>query len=377
MRKKTSFFFFILFLLFSQFACKHSITKESQTGTETKYATHFSIHKKNNFTILTINEPWAEGGEFTYILAKNMHSIPDSLKKYPFIQIPVKRLVVTSTTHLPFISLLNEEDKLAGFPNTKYISSKEFLERVKKGQIKEIGNGAGINIEETLLLKPDVIVAFSSGNDQKQYQLFEKNKIPVIYNADWMESDPLGRAEWIKVFGLLFGKEKEAEKKLNNIARRYNEIKKKIKSKTKKTKVFQGGFFAGKWYVPGGNSYAARLIEDAGGDYLWKEDKHNGSLPLNYENVLVKLPQADVWLNPGSIISKTALAETFPQAKNMKSFQEDRIYTYALAKGPTGGLIYFEESTARPDKVLQDLYHIFYPEETPDYQFHYYSILLP
>ncbi len=377
--KKWKILFGTVFLIFIfLFSCKNS-TREAVTGKSNgiEYASHLKLDKAGDYTIIEVMEPWAKAGNYKYVAGKNKKKLPDSLKQYPFIQVPVNNLVVTSTTHLPALSLLGEEDKLKGFPNTKYISSDTFMEKLRKNQIKEIGNGAGLNTEETLLLKPDVIVAFSSGRDQKQYEFFEKHGIPVLYNADWMESSPLGRAEWIKLFGVLFGKEKKAQQKFDEIAENYNLIKEKIQSIKEKPLVFQGGFFAGKWYVPGGKSYAVQLIKDAGGRYIWEEDTHNGSIPVSYENVLIKLPQADIWLNPGSILSKTALKQAFPEVIKMKSYRKDQIYTYALMKGKNGGLIYFEESAARPDKVLRDLYHIFYPEETPDYHFHYYSILLP
>jgi iron complex transport system substrate-binding protein len=375
--KKPVFYSFLITVLWFT-SCKHKSSKSlDKKNPNIQYATHFNIDKHNKYSIIQIKEPWAEAGKFIYVAGKNKEHLPDSLKKYPFIKVPVEKIVVTSTTHLPHLALLGKEDKLIGFPNTKYISSDVFRKKIENGQIKEIGNGARLNIEETLLLKPDLIMAFSSGNDQNQFEIFKKNGIPVIFNADWMEKDPLGRAEWIKLFGVLFDKEKKAFSIFDQIAFNYNLIKSKIKNKQNKPKVFQGGFFGDKWYLPGGKSYAAKLIEDAGGEYIWKNDSHTGSVSYSFENVLIELPKADIWLNPGSIVSKSTLIEQIPQAKNFRSFQKDKIYTYALAKGKKGGLIYFEDSPAHPDKVLEDLYHIFYPEDTPQYKFKYYSILLP
>ncbi len=377
---KTREFLYItgLLLLSVLNSCKHSQNEAAPSKSNgIKYASHLKLDKAGDYTIIEVREPWAKAGNYKYVAGKNKKNLPDSLKKYPFIQTPAKKIVVTSTTHLPHISLLGKEDNLAGFPNTRYISSEKFRKRVEEGKIKEIGNGAGLNTEETLILNPGLIIAFSSGNDQKQYEIFEKKGIPVIYNADWMENDPLGRAEWLKLFGVIFNEEEKAGKIFDTIARNYNRIKEKIGNKTRKPLVFQGGFFGDKWYVPGGKSYAAKLIEDAGGKYVWEKDHHSGSNAYSFENVLLKLPQADIWLNPGSIVSKSALGNQIPQAKKFKSYKNDRIYTYVLAKGKNGGLIYFEESPAHPDRVLEDLYHIFYPDESPQHKFHYYSILLP
>ncbi len=371
---------FIWLVVFSLFfsSCKQEKKNINLVkGSEVEYASHLKLKKAPNYTLIHIQNPWPKAGNYTYVAGKQKEDIPDSLKKYPFIKVPVERMVVTSTTHLPHISLLKEKNKIIGFPNTKYISSEDFIKQLEEHKIKEIGNGAGLNVEKTLLLKPEIIIAFSSGNDQKQFRIFQKNKIPVIFNADWMEDEPLGRAEWIKLFGVLFDKEQKADSIFHKIAENYNLIKSKIKNRKQKPLVFQGGFFGDKWYLPGGKSYAAKLIKDAGGKYIWEEDTHNGSVAYNFENVLIELPKADVWLNPGSIVSKSTLAKQIPQVVDLKSYKKDKIYTYALAKGKKGGLIYFEDSPAHPDKVLEDLYHIFYPEETPDYKFHYYSLLLP
>ena len=366
--------FLSLFLILSLSGCKNKTTQP--VDNQNDFATHFAIKNFDNYKILQVTEAWNNGNDYKYILAKNKKQIPDSLQKYTFIKIPVQRIVVTSTTHLPALELLNEADKLVGFPNTRYISSKTFINRLKSGKIQEIGNGASLNTEKTLLLKPDVIVAFSSGKDQKRYEFFEKHNIPVLFNADWMEKNPLGRSEWIKVFGVLFDKTKQAQKFYDETKSNYLKIKGLIKQKTNKPLVFQGGIFGDKWFVPGGKSYAVQLIKDAGGEYLWNDNDSQGSIKLNFENVLIKLPKADIWLNPGSIISRNTLATAIPQIKDLKVYKNQKIYTYNLKKGSNGGITYFETSTIHPDWVLADLYHIFYPDKTPNYHFHYYSVLL-
>ncbi len=373
MLRKISFLFLLLILLVS---CKNKKTQEEVTNKE-EFATHFHIHSYPKFYLLEIKEPWPGAQNFTYVLSPTPDAIPDSLKKYPLIKIPVKRLVVTSTTHLAPLEMLGQAERLIAFPNTRYISSKIFRKRIKEGKITEIGNGNGLNIEKTMALQPDMIMAFSGGTDQKKYEFFSKHHLPVLYNADWMESSPLGKAEWIKVFGVLLGANEKANRIFEKIKKNYLVIRSKVQTKKKKPLVFQGGNFGDKWFVPGGGSYAAQLIKDAGGKYVWEENRKQGSMHLNFENVLLKLNQADIWLNPGSIVSKQTLAKNIPQAVHFPSFKNDKIYTYNLSKGPNGGLIYFETAGMHPDWVLADLYHIFYPEETPDYHFHYYSVLLP
>ena len=358
-------------------SCKQSGKTEEkiQPASTFKYAKHIQINDFGAYKTLKITGAYPGAPDYNYVLKKSGTSLPDSLKSYQVIEVPLKNIVVTSTTHLTPLKILGLQQKLIGFPHTSYISDPKFRKLVADGQIKEIGSGRQINTEKLLMLHPGLLMQFSSAPGQNNDDVFIKNGIPVLYNADWMEQNPLGRAEWLKVFGLLFDKEKQADSIFNQIENRYLKIKQQIDTIKQKPLVFQGGSFGDKWFVPGGKSYAAQLIKDAGGQYLWQDDTHNGSVTLNFENVLLQLPKADVWLNPGMLVSKTAILKAIPAAKDFKSFQNNRIFTYNLTRGGGGGVLYFEESNTFPDRVLSDLYHIFHPGKTPGYRFYYYSKL--
>ncbi len=375
---KTYYIFLFSLIILSVFillnACKQSvkIRTDAQNVSSFKYARHIQLKDYGNYQLLKITDAYPGAPDYNYVLKQAGTTLPDSLKSYQIIEVPLNNIVVTSTTHLMPLKLLGLQDKLTGFPHTSYISDPQFRKLIKSGHIKEIGSGRHINTEKVLMLHPALLMQFSSGPGQHNDDIFIKNGIPVLYNADWMEQNPLGRAEWLKVFGLLFGKEKQADSIFKQIEKRYLKIKQQIDTISSKPLVFQGGSFGDKWFVPGGNSYAVQLIKDAGGIYVWQNDTHNGSITLNYENVLMQLPKADIWLNPGMLVSKEAILKNLPAAKDFKSFQNDRIYTYNMTRGPAGGVLYFEESNTRPDKVLMDLFHIFYPDKTPGYHFHYY-----
>ncbi len=366
--------FILLFSFLFLNSCKQTgkPQKNIPSASTFKYANHIQIKDFGKFKILKITKAYPGASDYNYVLKKSGVTLPDSLKSCQIIEVPLKNIVVTSTTHLMPLKLLGLQDKLIGFPHTSYISDSQFRKLIKSGQIKEIGSGRHINTEKLLMLHPDLLMQFSSGQGQHNDEIFTNNGIPVLYNADWMEQNPLGRAEWLKVFGLLFGKEKQADSIFNKIESNYLKIKQQIDTISQKPLIFQGGSFGDKWFVPGGKSYAARLIADAGGRYVWQDDTHSGSITLNYENVLMQLPKADVWLNPGMLVSRDAILKSMPAAKDFKAFQNDRIYTYNMTRGPGGGVLYFEESNTRPDKVLNDLFHILHPDRTHSYHFHYY-----
>jgi len=375
-KQKNLLYLILLFNFLLINACKQSskLQKNIQSSSTFKYAKHIRVNNYDGYKLLTITGAYPGAPDYNYVLKKSKNSLPDSLKSYQIIDIPLQNIVVTSTTHLTPLKILGLQDKLIGFPNTSYISNPVFRKLVKNGQIKELGSGRQINTEKLLMLHPDLLMQFSSGPVQNSDKTFIKNGIPVLYNADWMEQNPLGRAEWLKVFGILFDKEKLADSIFSQIEVRYLKIKQQIDTISQKPLVFQGGSFGDKWFVPGGRSYAAQLIKDAGGQYLWKDDTHNGSITLNFENVLLQLPKADVWLNPGMLISREAITKEIPVAKDFKSFKTDRIYTYNLTRGPGGGVLYFEESNAYPDRVLSDLFHIFHPEQSSQHLYYYRKI---
>ena len=375
-KQKNLLYLILLFNFLLINACKQSskLQKNIQSSSTFKYAKHIRVNNYDGYKLLTITGAYPGAPDYNYVLKKSKNSLPDSLKSYQIIDIPLQNIVVTSTTHLTPLKILGLQDKLIGFPNTSYISNPVFRKLVKNGQIKELGSGRQINTEKLLMLHPDLLMQFSSGPVQNSDKTFIKNGIPVLYNADWMEQNPLGRAEWLKVFGILFDKEKLADSIFSQIEVRYLKIKQQIDTISHKPLVFQGGSFGDKWFVPGGRSYAAQLIKDAGGQYLWQNDTHNGSITLNFENVLLQLPKADVWLNPGMLISRDAIAKEIPAAKDFKSFKNDQIYTYNLTRGSGGGVLYFEESNAYPDRVLSDLFHIFHPKQSPQHLYYYRKI---
>lgn len=340
------------------------------------YATGFYVEKYPDFKILVVKNAYPGAPVYKYILTEKPRKLPDSLSLYTVIEIPVNHLIVTSTTHLPALEMLDATDRLLAFPNTDYVSSTVFRKLIDEGKVKEVGKAGHLDTETVLSLQPDLIVAFSSGSETRQLRVFEKNIIPVLYNADWRENTPLGRAEWIKVFGYLLGKENEAAQIFDSIVYKYKIIKNSVKTKNKpKPLVFQGGLFGDKWFVPGGNSYAAHLIRDAQAEYVWNNNSDTGSFPVNFENVLLKMPQIDIWLNPGMFQNKQELLKKIPAIKDFKVYKNNKIYTYNLKRGVTGGVLYFEQSNAHPDWVLEDLYHIFYPFENQNYSFHFYTVL--
>jgi len=224
-------------------------------------------------------------------------------------------------------------------------------------------------------LKPDIVIGFSINSNNKMFATIEKMNIPVILNGAWLEETPLGRAEWIKLFGVLFNKEKEADSIFSNIEKNYLEAKKIALNAERIPTIISGGLFKDIWNLPAGESFEATFLADANTNYLWKDAKGTGSLSLNIENVFEKGHDAEIWISPSFYNSLEQLKNANDIYPKFKAFKNDHVYTFVNKKGTTGGLLYFELAPARPDLVLKDLIKIAHPELLPDYEFTFFEKL--
>jgi iron complex transport system substrate-binding protein len=357
-------FLISLFLI----SCKEKTNSKPKKQTpkesiEIKYAKGFDIQRINKSIKLTIKAPYQNAKEqFEYIITSNSNS-NTMYPKGTLINTPIERIVVTSTTHIPMLELLGVENTLVGFPHTKYISSPKTRKLIANKSIKEVGVKAALNTEILLDLKPDVVVGFSMSKTNKSLNLIEKSGIPVILNGDWLEETPLGRAEWIKFFGVLYNKEKEADSIFNLIEKNYNKAK-AIASKAKDIPTILSGAIMSKdiWNLPAGESFVAQFLKDANTNYLWKESKGKGSLSISFESILDKGKNADIWIAPGFFRNKEQMLSRNKNYNTFAAFKNNQLFTFANNVGETGGTIYFELGPTRPDLVLKDIIKITHPE---------------
>ena len=189
----------------------------------------------------------------------------------------------------------------------------------------------------------------------------------MLFNGDWLEESPLGRAEWIKFFGLLFDREKEADSIFTGIEKSYLEARKIASTARNRPSLFSGVLFKDQWNLPAGGSFTAQLYKDANTKYLWEETDGTGSLVLGFEAVFDKAKDAELWIGSGYYTSKKDLEEANTHYGSFRAFKEDRVYTFAKKKGKNGGVVYFELAPLQPDVVLKDLIKAAHPELLPGY----------
>ncbi|MFE3846898.1 ABC transporter substrate-binding protein [Flavobacterium sp. LB3P45] len=354
--------------------CKKSenenVTESINSKNTIEYASGLSINTYKGYSVVTVSNPWPEANKsLKYILKEKNGSIPDSLQKYTTISVPLESIVVTSTTNIPFLEMLGVEKSLVGFPHTDYVSSEKTRKLIEAGVVKNIGQNEKLNVEQLIELEPNLIVTFGIDNNNPMIDNLQKSGLSVLIQADWMEQTPLGKAEWIKLYGALFGKEKEAKTLFDAIVKNYNDAIQLVATKKPTATVLYGSMYQDTWYVARGNSWVAQFMKDAKANYLWANVEGTGSLSLPFEKILEKAKTAKYWIATGSFKSSAEFENSNPHYNQFDATKSKNVYTFESKFGTTGGTIYYELAPSRPDLVLKDFIKIFHPELLPNYNF--------
>lgn len=369
------YFFALLIVLFTSCGKTNNKEKKSVSGQTISYARGLGIDNYGAYTIISITNPWPNANKiYRYALAQHLQDIPDSLAHLPQIKIPIKKIVVTSTTHLPSLEMLGQENSLKGFPMLQYISSTAFRKLINQNKIQELGSNQSINVEALINISPDVLIGYGINQNNPTLDKIAGSGIKVVLNGDWNEETPLGKAEWIKLFGALYNRQKMADSIFKRIEQDYNNIKNLAKKTIKKPNVMAGSIFQNKWYMPRGNSWGAYIIKDAGGRYLFANTTGTGSLSLPTEQLLAKADFADIWIGP-EMNSLKEMAKANPHYAKFRAFQQGNVYNFTGKKGITGGVLYYELGPNRPDLVLKDVVKILHPDLLPEHDFYFFQKL--
>lgn len=374
MKKLYSLFIFVGIIV----SCSSPQKKETTTVTQTlKYAKGFSITTENGFKKIIIGNPYKNAEKkYEYLLVPKGKTTPNHKSDVQVIRTPVEKIIVTSTSHIPLLELLEKENTLVGFPNTNFISSPKTRELIELDLVKEIGKEEHINTEILLDLSPELVMSFAVDKPNKSFSTIQKMGIPILLNGDWLEETPLGRAEWIHVFGAIFNETKKADSIFSHIEQEYLKAKKIATTKVKtKPTVLSGSIFQDVWYLPAGESFISTYFKDAQTNYLWKDSKGAGSLSLNFENVFEKGQHADIWIGCSMNNTKKEMLHSNSHYIQFDAFKNNNVYTFSKYKGATGGMYYFELGPIRPDLLLKDIIKIAHPELLPEYKTVFFSKL--
>lgn len=388
MKEKISFLFkfykiFLALITIPVFICnsctgnENPISEIKNKGSIINKARHFNLQKTDSCTILTIMDPWqgAQGITMVYYLVTKGKKISVPENNSRIIEIPLERIICMSTTHIAMVSALDEEDKIVGISGSGYVYNDKIQKRIDAGLTYDIGYETGMNNELIIKLAPDLIMLYGIGGESSGYtSKIEELGLLSVFNADYLEPDPLGKAEWIKLFGVLFQKEEMADSIFISISYSYDSLKHFIsKNALTRPSVLLGLPFKDTWFISPGNSYICTLISDSGGRYLWEETESEVSLPYGFESVFVRSLEADYWLNIGSINSKKEISALDSKLTDIPSYKSGMLYNNNRRMTSEGGNDYWESGILNPQVILKDIASIIHPELFVNYQLYYYK----
>lgn len=339
-----------------------------------KYSSLLQIVKHADYTVVTIRNPWDTLKVLhTYLLADREKPLPEHLPEGTVVRTPLQKSVIYSSVHCSLWSELDELKGIGGVCGLEYIKLPQIQEGCRNGSIVNVGNSMNPDIERIIDLRPDAIL-LSPFENSGGYGRVGKLNIPIIECADYMETSALGRAEWMRLYGLLLGKEAQADSLFAGIEKEYLTLTQQVKSQNlKRPTVISEMKNSSAWYIPGGNSTMGRLYQDAGADYVFASLSNSGSVPLAFETVFDRGGNADIWLikyNQPQDKTYSELERDYAPYARFKAFQDRKVYGCNTNHVP-----FYEESPFHPELLLKDLIKIFHPELLPNYDLKYFSNL--
>lgn len=370
-------FLIFLFLINLLSSCKnstqHESTQQNTKSVNLTYAKRFKIKQEADYTILEILGNKTDSTvTATFVLYNNTK--PNYAKEAFYIKTPVKRVASMSSIYTTMIEQLNELQSIIAIDNVDYYSNPFIQQAVSQHHISEISKGPKLEIEKTIALKPDLILSFGMGNPKNDIeQKILLANIPAAISLDHLEETPLARYEWIKFVACFYNKLELADSLFKQTEQNYNELKSLAQTAKQKPHVITEIKYGDVWYMPGGKSYVANLLNDAGANYLWRDDASTGSNPLSFEAVYNKAKDCDVWVNLYNINSKKELASYDERYALFKAYQTGQIYNNNKSQNSKGFSNFWESGINQPDKILKDLIYIFHPELIPNHTLTFYK----
>jgi iron complex transport system substrate-binding protein len=350
--------------------------KQDSDNQIVKNAKGFSISRNENYSRLTVMDPWqgAEGIKLVYYLVKRDSPVPPEISAGKIIFVPVRSIVCMSTTHVGMIDALGEIKSITGISTAGYAYSDEITSRVKAGAISEVGYETSLNHELIIKLSPDLVMMYGIGSESSGHvNKLNELGINIMFNGDYLETDPLAKTEWIKMFGALYCKEEMADSIFNKELNDYNSIRDYVKENTgSKPVVLLGLPFKDTWFISPGNSFVSKLIEDAGGSYLWRNTTSSVSMPYGIENVYIAAMNADYWLNIGTVMNSGEISLVDKRLADLKCYRNGNLFNNNKRITESGGNDYWESGALRPHLIIKDVASILHPGLFPEHSLYYY-----
>jgi len=342
-----------------------------------RHARNFRLVDFGDFKVLSTLVPWKGAPRaYSMVLARSDSLVPEELRALPFFRVPARRVVARGAAQARELARLGELDALVGIGSARESSLDEIRLRVLRGQVAEVGGDAAFDEEIAVSLEPDLLLTWATGSSADVHDRLLDLDVPVALEAAWMEETPLGRAEWVRFYAAFFDKDSLATALFDEVESGYGKLKELAAGVSRRPTVMVGSPYGGAWHTAGGRSWVARIVDDAGGIYLWRDDESAGSTARTLESVLERCAGADLWINGAD--SWNSLADVVREDGRLSLFRpwrERAIWNNNAARTGQGLNVFWEETPSRPDLLLADLVHIFHPGLLLDHQSRWYRRL--
>ena len=350
---------------------KTSLERFNQDIYTPEYASGFKILGADNVqsTLIQVFNPWqgAKDVEMSYFISRNGEQAPAGFTG-PTIPAGAKQIVCMSSSYIAMLDALGQADRIVAVSGIDYVSNPYII--AHKDSIKDMG--PEMNYELLLGLKPDVVLLYGIGDAQTAVtDKLKELSIPYMYVGEYLEESPLGKAEWMVALSELTDSREKGIEIFSEIPKRYQTLKDLTASVEQRPTVMFNTPWNDSWIMPSTKSYMAQLVNDAGADYIYKENTSNSSAPIGLETAYGLIQKADYWINVGMASTLDELKAVNPKFTDAKSVREKTAYNNNLRLTATGGNEYWESAVVRPDIVLRDLIHIFHPELVSDSLYYY------
>lgn len=357
---------FVLILVVSLLSCgghQSDGQKEKGDTLSLQYARLLTLVDYDGYTVADISNPWKPGKRLhRYYLVPRTSDISHQPSDFPdgtVIEIPIQRAAVFTTVHCALLTELGLGSKIVGVADAKYIKVPYIQQQIDAGRIVDCGNGLNPVVEKIMDVKPEVVM-LSPFENSGGYGKTEEIGIPLIECAEYMESSPLARAEWMRFYGMLFGVGEQADRLFHEVDSSYTALRELAAKAGKGRSVLVDKITGSVWYMPGGRSTIGQMLLDAGAQYPWASDEQGGSLSLPFETVLEKGGEADVWMlrySSDHDLSYAELLSEYHGYSQLKAFRQHEVYGCNVEQS-----MFYEDTPFHPDRLLSDFLQILHPD---------------
>lgn len=338
-----------------------------------RFAKGFTIERFPEYTLVKVLNPWDSGSVLQrYVLTDRGKPIPEQLPQGTHIFVPVQTTACLNGVDAGFLHIIGAATTVTAIAESQYVRVPEIKARIERGAMASLGEATAVDVEKLIEVSPQIVIVTPFQNSG--FGKLEKTGIPLVQCPSYMESSPLGRAEWVKFLAVFYGKESQASTAFDSIVSRYEALATMAQNTLSRPTVLSERKYGPIWYVPGGNSYMATFFRDAGANYLWQNTSESGSIGLPFENVFQQAQNADFWLlkyfGADRDLTYQELEAEYDLYSRFSAFQKKNIWVCNTSKTP-----YYEEGALEPDVILADMISIFHPELLPEHTRKYFQPL--